>query len=102
MQQLELFPFSAEELEQVVGNLSTKQWFQIRENDKDLYELLKPIRERFQKREYFLRREQERKQRQIERDLYLEILKNDRDLYELLKLIFKKFNKRKYLSLLNI
>ena len=62
MQQLELFSLSLEESEQLLVGLSTKEWFQLRESDKNLYEVLKPIRAKLKKREFILRRQQARQQ----------------------------------------
>ena len=63
MQQLELFALEIEECKQILVNLSSREWFQIRENDRDLYEYLKPIRAELKRREAVIKREQNRKQR---------------------------------------
>ena len=66
MQQLELFALEIEECKQILINLSAREWFQIRENDRDMYEYLKPIRAELKRREHFIKREQDRKQRRVE------------------------------------
>ena len=63
MQQLELFPLDIEESKQIILNISSREWFQLRENDRDLYDLLKPIRAELKIREAIIKREQNRKQR---------------------------------------
>jgi len=63
MQQLELFPLDIEESKQIILNISSREWFQLRENDRDLYDLLKPIRAELKRREAIIKREQNRKQR---------------------------------------
>lgn len=67
MQQLELFALEIEECKQILVNLSSREWFQIRENDRDMYEYLKPIRAELKRREHIIKREQDRKQRAEDR-----------------------------------
>lgn len=63
MQQLELFPLDIEESKQIILNISSREWFQLREDHRDLYDLLKPIRAELKRREAVIKREQNRKQR---------------------------------------
>jgi len=63
MQQLELFTLEIEELKQILLNLPSREWFQIKEYDENLFELLKPIRAELKRREHVIKRERDRKER---------------------------------------
>ena len=67
MQQLELFPLNIEESKQIILNISSREWFQLREDHRDLYDLLKPIRAELKRREAVIKREQDHKQRADDR-----------------------------------
>ena len=66
MEQLELFALEIEECKQILINLSSREWFQLRENDRDLFEYLKPIRAELKRREHIIKREKDRKQRRAD------------------------------------